>query len=260
MIHSFRLASPLARERFPTTHPAWFAAPPLLILALIFYCEASSLISQTPAPGLAVSGGWAVRIALGWIVVLMGARRFGPRIAALPFAIRHPWLATAVCVASIAIFTLGSEWLLSAFSTRWPSLFAFLHARLPMHLAVAALLVTLLARLQRPAGQQVDAPPAQETTIEVMTGTGHTTIRIDEIEWLRAERNYVNVMHRSGRTYLLRRTMTALEKCLDPRCFARVHRSVIVNRACIRERRPGGTLLLQSGATVRISRAYRESV
>jgi hypothetical protein len=40
----------------------------------------------------------------------------------------------------------------------------------------------------------------------------------------------------------------------------RVYRSIIVNRASVKERRAGSKLLLQSGTTVRVGRAYRDSL
>jgi DNA-binding LytR/AlgR family response regulator len=88
-----------------------------------------------------------------------------------------------------------------------------------------------------------------------MTGTGRTSVRVDDIECLEADRNYVNV-HTPDRSYLLRQTLTSLEKSLQPRDFLRVHRSIIVNRAMIRERRGGGVLVLRSGRVVRMSRAF----
>jgi two-component system response regulator AlgR len=96
--------------------------------------------------------------------------------------------------------------------------------------------------------------------MEVMTGTGRTHIPVAEIESLQADRNYINVIHVSGRTYLLRQTMAATERTLDETRFMRVHRSTIVNRQHIKERRPGGVLVLHSGRTVTVSRAYRSQL
>lgn len=53
-------------------------------------------------------------------------------------------------------------------------------------------------------------------------------VRADTIDWLEAQGNYVE-LHISGRTHLLRDTMTAMEQKLDPALFVRVHRSIIVN-------------------------------
>ena len=88
-----------------------------------------------------------------------------------------------------------------------------------------------------------------------MTGTGRTRIRLQDIECLEADRNYVNV-HTPQRSYLLRQTLSSLENSLQPGNFLRVHRSIIVNRAMIRERRRGGVLVLCSGRTVRVSRSF----
>ena len=67
-------------------------------------------------------------------------------------------------------------------------------------------------------------------------------------------------VRRLGRTYLLRQTMAAAERSLDESRFMRVHRSTIVNRRLIKERRCGGVLVLQSGRTVTVSRAYRDQL
>lgn len=91
-----------------------------------------------------------------------------------------------------------------------------------------------------------------------MTGTGKTSICIDEIERIEADGNYLNVRHTNGRCYLLRQTLTCAERSLPPAQFVRIHRSTIVNRDMIRERRSGGVLVLRSGQTVRVGRAYRD--
>jgi hypothetical protein len=245
--------------------PSWCIGPSVFILSLIVYCELHALVTGKPQAGLAVSGGWAVRIAIGWIVAIAALQHFGRRVASIRLAVDHPWLAASVGIACIATFTLGCEWLLSMSSNRWSSAFSFFYARFPIHLAGSAVLIVVFARGHGSAAQHTNGVTATrkrpaEESIEVMTGTGRTTIRVDDIELLKAERNYVNVMHRSGRTYLLRRTMAALEASLDPQSFVRVHRSIIVNRASIKERRAGGSLVLQSGTTVRVSRAYRDNL
>jgi len=63
---------------------------------------------------------------------------------------------------------------------------------------------------------------------------------------------------------VLRGTMQQLERRLDPRRFARVHRSSIVNLARVREMRPhlNGEyfLVLDSGHELKLSRSYRDKV
>jgi two-component system, LytTR family, response regulator len=60
--------------------------------------------------------------------------------------------------------------------------------------------------------------------------SGHRSvfIRMEEIDWIEAERNYIR-LHVGGRAYLLRENMSRIESALDPAKFCRIHRSTIVN-------------------------------
>ncbi len=88
-------------------------------------------------------------------------------------------------------------------------------------------------------------------------------IAADDIEWLEAEGNYVN-LHVNGRLYPLRSTMTALEPRLDPAHFLRVHRSYIVNLKHLLEIEPlesgDARLKLRDGTVVPCSRRYRAAL
>jgi DNA-binding LytR/AlgR family response regulator len=55
-------------------------------------------------------------------------------------------------------------------------------------------------------------------------------VAADDIEWLQAAGNYVNLRVR-GHDYPLRSTITGIEGKLDPARFVRIHRSYIVNLA-----------------------------
>ena len=81
----------------------------------------------------------------------------------------------------------------------------------------------------------------------------------DEINWIQAEGDYVRV-HVTGRGYLVRETMGAMEGRLDPTRFVRVHRSAIVNASRIRELAPQAnrefTVVLRDGARLKSSRSY----
>ena len=84
-----------------------------------------------------------------------------------------------------------------------------------------------------------------------------------DVEWLRAEDNYVRVYSR-GRSYLIRRTIAGLEKELDSQRFVRIHRSVVANIDCVRELRHSlagrHSIVLASGEVLPVSRAYRKRV
>jgi DNA-binding LytR/AlgR family response regulator len=84
-----------------------------------------------------------------------------------------------------------------------------------------------------------------------------------DIEWIKAERDYVRI-HIGERTHLMRNTMSAISKSLNPAQFVRVHRSAIVNTAVVRQLRLGPTgahvLRLKNGVEVPVGRSYRKSV
>lgn len=81
----------------------------------------------------------------------------------------------------------------------------------------------------------------------------------DEIEWIEAYGNYVR-LHFERATHLLRETISSMETRLDPKKFARVHRSGLVNLERVRELQPmfGGRarIILKSGAEIAASRRY----
>ena len=89
------------------------------------------------------------------------------------------------------------------------------------------------------------------------------TIPAEEVDWIEGARNYVR-LHVGERTHLLRGPLTAIHAQLDPRLFARIHRSIIVNVDRIGEVQPwvGGdyVAVLRSGKKLRVSRNFRETI
>jgi len=94
----------------------------------------------------------------------------------------------------------------------------------------------------------------------VKDGERYLLLRAEEIDWVESAANYVRLFAR-GANYLIRMTMTELERRLDPRHFARIHRSTIVNINRVKEIRPEWhgdfDVLLGNGKTLRMSRKYR---
>lgn len=84
-----------------------------------------------------------------------------------------------------------------------------------------------------------------------------TFVPVDEVDYLEAARNYVR-LHVRDQQYVLRATMQSLSARLDPKRFARVHKSTILNMSRIREVQPwfGGdyVAILQDGQRLRVSR------
>ncbi len=94
-------------------------------------------------------------------------------------------------------------------------------------------------------------------------GTDRTIILdLSDVIWIEASDNYVRLHAVTGR-HLSRRTMRDLERTLDPARFARIHRSAIVNLACVRELRPRGDgdydVRLADGVRLTLTRSYRDA-
>ena len=86
---------------------------------------------------------------------------------------------------------------------------------------------------------------------------------VDRIDWFEAAGDYVTV-HSGERETMIHDSIASLAERLDPARFARVHRRSIVALARVRavERGKFGaiTLVLESGASVAVSRTYRGEI
>jgi two-component system LytT family response regulator len=116
-------------------------------------------------------------------------------------------------------------------------------------------------------------PPAQEIAAECGNGPtylarlpihhrGRTSfVTLSNVDWIEAEKNHA-LLHVGERVAVARRTLTSLEKELDPEQFVRIHRSTIVNRAKVKEILPWAnghhSIVLETGQQLRMSR-YQQS-
>ncbi|HEX4950225.1 MAG TPA: LytTR family DNA-binding domain-containing protein [Blastocatellia bacterium] len=86
-------------------------------------------------------------------------------------------------------------------------------------------------------------------------------LSVDEIDWIEAQGNYI-CLHSKKESYLLRETISGLEAQLDPKKFARIHRSHIVQLDRIKELHPWSHgeyhVLLKDGTELTLSRSYRD--
>jgi two-component system LytT family response regulator len=82
-------------------------------------------------------------------------------------------------------------------------------------------------------------------------------VEVEAIDWIQAEGDYARV-HAGVKSYLVARSLSEIERRLDPARFTRIHRSAIVNRARIREVVPEGssrhTVVLANGTRLVLSR------
>ncbi|KAF1714684.1 DNA-binding response regulator [Pseudoxanthomonas yeongjuensis] len=87
-------------------------------------------------------------------------------------------------------------------------------------------------------------------------------VAVDEIVWIKASRNTV-LIHLADRTHELRETMATLAARLDPRHFARVHRSAIINVRRVRTIHPWfnghHVVTMDTGQQLRMSRYQHEA-
>jgi two-component system LytT family response regulator len=86
-------------------------------------------------------------------------------------------------------------------------------------------------------------------------------VPVVEIDWIEAFGNYAR-LHTGQRTHLIRETMATLERALDVRRFARIHRSTIVNLDRVRQMDLWGSgdymVRLADGTQLKLSRWYRD--
>lgn len=88
-------------------------------------------------------------------------------------------------------------------------------------------------------------------------------VKTTDIDWIEADRNYVR-LHVGKVAHSIRDRISHLEETLDPRLFARIHRSTIVNLNRVREMQQWFSgdyvVILEDGSRLRLSRHYRDRV
>ena len=84
-----------------------------------------------------------------------------------------------------------------------------------------------------------------------------------DIDWIEADRNYMK-LHVGTEVHVVRERLSRLHETLDPKVFARIHRSTIVNLLRIKEIQPWFSgdyvVILRNGTQLRMSRHFRESM
>ena len=109
--------------------------------------------------------------------------------------------------------------------------------------------------------EELRARPAHLERVMVKTGGHLAFVRTDEIDWIKAEGNYVR-LHAGGAAYMLRETISNLEAQLDPERFLRIPRSTIVNLDRVAEIHPlfhgEYRVVLRDGTKLTLSRGYRD--
>jgi two-component system LytT family response regulator len=101
---------------------------------------------------------------------------------------------------------------------------------------------------------------SERRQLVIKDGSRTHVIAEADIAWVEAEDYYVGI-HVNGRRILARESLKTIEERLDPRVFARVHRSAIVNTQFIKAIEPVASgdqrLVLTDGTILRVSRTHR---
>lgn len=128
--------------------------------------------------------------------------------------------------------------------------------------ALAHQMASVAAELQPedvPPGQAVASPYLQRLSLRHAGGS--IVLRTEEIVWIEAE-DYCVRVHSTRGSHLIRASLASLETQLDPKVFARTHRTAIVNLLHVREtdERDGLRLILSDGSQVAVSRSRKTQI
>jgi len=98
--------------------------------------------------------------------------------------------------------------------------------------------------------------------LPVRVGEHIAFVNVDDIVWIKASGNTV-LLHLADRVHEMRETMTSLAERLDPRHFARVHRSAIINTRKVQAIHPWfnghHVVTMDTGQKLRMSRYQHEA-
>lgn len=126
--------------------------------------------------------------------------------------------------------------------------------------ALALSMVGAVATIGREGGSVragIDYP--SQMTVRVRRRT--FWLDVADIVWVQGASQYSRVHAKTGE-FLLSRSLSSIESELDPRKFFRIHRSAIVNSACVEEIRSSGdgryNVYLKGGPVLPMGRSRRE--
>ena len=122
-----------------------------------------------------------------------------------------------------------------------------------------------------PSIETLEQPPGSTTT-PALAMDGHIAVRqwnrvhfvrVEDIDFVEAEDNYV-VVHAASRAYKGRDRISDVASQLDARRFVRIHRSTIVHVVKIREVQPlthgDHAVILRDGKVLRVARSRRQAL
>lgn len=127
----------------------------------------------------------------------------------------------------------------------------------------AAVPTTLAPKTEASDATATNAPSSYASRVLVKHDGRMFFVKVGDIDWVEADRNYVK-LHVGNTAHTIRERISHIEESLDPRMFARIHRSTIVNLNRVREMQQWFSgdyvVILENGARLRLSRHYRDRV
>lgn len=111
----------------------------------------------------------------------------------------------------------------------------------------------------------VGAVPRQEylSRLTVRVAQRLQVVRVVDIDWIEAA-DYCARLHIGSSAHVVRVSLGALERLLDPTTFVRVHRSAIVNlerlKEIVSDSSGDGVIMLADGTKVRLARSRKAAV
>lgn len=239
--------------------------------------NATTLIDQRQALGQPIQAwrAWLLEFTsfLAWLLLLPAILWLARSLLAL----RQAWHAlvfhAAGCVAASLLHTLIMYLLRTASfafageqyaPSGTTSDFLLFEFRKDIITYASIVIVFLIARrLVAASSELAEGSSADAALIEVRDGSRTLWLRPDEIDWISAAGNYVE-LHGAFGTQLARRTMSEMEAELAPLGFARVHRSRLVRQGSIAsiETRQSGDfdIVLRNGDSISGSRRFRANL
>jgi DNA-binding LytR/AlgR family response regulator len=106
--------------------------------------------------------------------------------------------------------------------------------------------------------------PARQVPVRIAIRSKRKILLIDpaDVIAVEAQGNYVLVQQSAG-SHLLRESISTMEEKLSRHGFVRIHRSVLVNAACVEEIQPWSTgeyVLRTRGHQYTVSRTYKKNL
>lgn len=106
-------------------------------------------------------------------------------------------------------------------------------------------------------------PASYPDRLALPLGRRTQLVGVDEVDCVLAQGNYVEI-HAGSRRFVLRKTLSELQRVLDPTRFARVHRSLLIRVGAVTALEAIGSgrfrLSLTSGSRYVTGRSYRSQV